>query len=283
MIELLDGVHEIIAYHEFTSINLYKNTTKDSYPQHWHSALEIIMPLKNCYTVVCSNNCYTIKEQEILIIAPGCLHSMPGKEEGVRLIFQFDFNLIHQLKDMSAILSLFSPAIHITPETSSELYEQLHSLILSIYNEYSSHLPLTEALIYSDFIKILVLIGRTCTAASKTDKDPKQQTYINHFLEICSYINLHCTENISLDEIACYAGFSKFHFSRLFKQFTNTTYYKYLNQKRIMYAQTLLVNPELSVTEVAYQSGYTSLSAFIRMFRICQGCTPSEYRNMYKV
>ena len=51
--------------------------------------------------------------------------------------------------------------------------------------------------------------------------------------------------------------------------------------KRIEHAQKLLANPGISVTEVALNSGFSSLSAFIRMFKLINHCTPTEYRNMF--
>ena len=77
------------------------------------------------------------------------------------------------------------------------------------------------------------------------------------------------------------AGFSKFHFTRLFKQFSGLSFYKYVNKKRIERAEQLLINPSISVTEVALQSGFSSLSAFIRMFKLMKGCTPTEFRDLY--
>ena len=50
-------------------------------------------------------------------------------------------------------------------------------------------------------------------------------------------------EDLSLEGVASQAGFSKYHFSRLFKQYTDSTFYKYLNQKRIEFAKTLLQDP----------------------------------------
>lgn len=58
--------------------------------------------------------------------------------------------------------------------------------------------------------------------------------------------------------------------------------YKYLNQRRIDHAKTLLLDPGLSVIEVALASGFSSLSAFLRMFKLLNHCTPTEYRSMYR-
>lgn len=101
------------------------------------------------------------------------------------------------------------------------------------------------------------------------------------FILITDYINNHFAEDLSLETVASQAGFSKFHFSRLFKQYTDSTFYKYLNQKRIEFAKSLLQDPGVSVTEVAFKSGFSSLSAFLRMFKLMNNCTPTEFREMY--
>ncbi len=100
-------------------------------------------------------------------------------------------------------------------------------------------------------------------------------------MSVCSYINDHCVEDLSLEEVADLAGFSKYHFTRLFKNFTGMTFYKYLNQKRIAHAEKLLIDPDISITEVALHSGFNNLSTFIRMFKLVKGCTPTEFRSMY--
>ena len=106
----------------------------------------------------------------------------------------------------------------------------------------------------------------------------KQQDYINQFVIICNYIDTHCTENLSLDGAAEMSGFSKYHFARLFKEFTNESFYKYVNKKRIQYSEQLLLHQKMSVTEVALSSGFSNTSSFIRMFKLINGCTPREFR-----
>lgn len=108
----------------------------------------------------------------------------------------------------------------------------------------------------------------------------KQHEYVEKFMMVCNYITDHCTENITVEELADLAGFSKFHFARLFKQFSNMSCYEYLTQKRIAHAERLLIEPGLSITEVAMRSGFNSLSTFNRIFKSAKNCTPSEYKNL---
>lgn len=94
-----------------------------------------------------------------------------------------------------------------------------------------------------------------------------------------TYIDTHYTENLDLETVAKSVGFSKYHFSRLFKQYTNFTFGDYLCYRRIKAAEELLANPDLSITEVAIQAGFPSISTFNRLFKQHKNCTPSEYRS----
>ena len=91
----------------------------------------------------------------------------------------------------------------------------------------------------------------------------KQQEYLQKFNDVLDYIDAHYAEDLTLDAVASYSGFSKYHFTRLFKQYANTTFYDYLSYKRIKVAEQLLTEPELSITEIAFRSGFSSISTFI--------------------
>ena len=215
MIESLNGIFETINYKQRTSIKLYDNDEYEDYPAHWHTNPEIIMPTENIYTVECYNQIITLREGDIILICPGCIHTLYAPEKGRRIIFQADINPLRFMKEIETLVTIISPLIVITPEDFPSIYDKVKSLLLKIKNEYLS-------------------------------------------------------------------GFSKFYFSRLFKQFTNVSFYKYVNQKRIEKAAEMLTEPNISITNVALSCGFESLSSFIRMFKIVKGCTPTEFRNMYQ-
>lgn len=282
MIEILDGIRETVAYKEISCFKLYDNTDNEAYPDHWHTPIEIIMPLKNPYQVCCRESDYMLQEGDLLIINSGVIHRMPAMP-GERLIFQADFSLLHNVADIESTLSNMPPALLITPGSTPALHEQLRNLMLDICAEYFSDSILISASIYSKLIEMMVLIGRESTVNGSVFDVAynKQKEYAEKFIAVCNHIHDHCTEDLSLDDAAALAGFSKYHFTRLFKRFTGVSYYKYLNRIRIEHAEKLLVDPGISITEVSLQSGFSSLSAFIRMFKLVKDCTPTEFRNMY--
>ena len=108
----------------------------------------------------------------------------------------------------------------------------------------------------------------------------KKREYIDKFNALFSYIDKHYTDDISLDFVAEMTGYSKFYFTRLFKKYAGTTFFDYLCYKRIRAAEELLINPSLSITDVAIMSGFPSISTFNRLFKQKKNCTPTEYREL---
>ena len=287
MIESLNGIFETINYKQSTSIKLYDNDEYEDYPAHWHTTPEIIMPTENIYTVECYNQIITLREGDIVLICPGCIHTLYAPEKGRRIIFQADINPLRFMKEIETLVTIISPLIVITPEDFPSIYDKVKSLLLEIKNEYlSSSTSFSEVSIYSKTLEIITLIGRSRAAAGIETPSPdaprKQEEYIEKFIEICNYISAHCSDELNLEAVASMSGFSKFYFSKLFKQFTNVSFYKYVNQKRIEKAAEMLTEPNISITNVALSCGFESLSSFIRMFKIVKGCTPTEFRNMYQ-
>ncbi|MFL6117214.1 MAG: helix-turn-helix domain-containing protein [Catenulispora sp.] len=85
-------------------------------------------------------------------------------------------------------------------------------------------------------------------------------------------------EPLSVDQIADSAIMSKFHFSRVFRSLTETSPGRFLAAVRLLKAKHLLLQTPLSVTEVAYLVGYTSLGTFTSRFTRSVGASPARYR-----
>lgn len=287
MIESLNGIHETVNYKQDTSIKLYDNDKYEDYPAHWHAVPEIIMPTRNIYTVVHEGETTVLREGDIILISPGCIHTLYAPERGRRIIFQPDINPLRFMKEFDGLLSMMPPLTVITPEANPDIHSRIHQLLTEIRDEYySAGVMFSEISIYSKTLEILTLIGRgIAPLGAETNvgvATGRQEEYVARFMQILDYISANCTDDLGLDDVAAMSGFSKFYFSKLFKQFTGVSFYKYVNQKRIERAAALLTDPENAITNVALGCGYNSLSSFIRMFKIVKGCTPTEFRNMYQ-
>ena len=110
----------------------------------------------------------------------------------------------------------------------------------------------------------------------------KKHEYMGKFLVVCNYISENCKQQLTVEDMASYAGFSKYHFCRLVKQFTGSSFYDYLLSQRILNAERLLMNPEMTITDVAMQSGFNSISTFNRIFKEYKKCTPTHFKMLHR-
>lgn len=278
-----EGDYEIVEYMKGSSIRIWHNGHAESYPSHWHPAMEVIMPLRNGYTVTVQQTEYQLQEGDILLIPAGELHQLAAPPDGERLICLFDFNIISGIKGFSSFLPLWSHAFLITAGEFPLLIEEERRLLLEVEKEYSSGRDLTEPVIYSYLIHFFVNLGRTCNnreIAESYVKSNRRGDILERLDAVFQYLDEHYMEEITLDSVADIAGFSKFHFTRLFKQCSGQNFSEYLCHKRIKAAELLLMHPDINVTEIALRSGFLSISSFNRTFRKIKNCTPSEYRSL---
>lgn len=98
--------------------------------------------------------------------------------------------------------------------------------------------------------------------------------------KILQYIMLHFHEELSLADIASYAGMNKTAFCRYFKTKTGKSFVSFLNDIRVGFACKSLLDAHnsLTISDVCYASGFNSLSYFHRIFKRSKGVSPSEYR-----
>jgi len=93
-----------------------------------------------------------------------------------------------------------------------------------------------------------------------------------------AFISSHQTEDFSLSDLARSVHVCPFYLCKIFKKATGLTFIEFRNRLRIESAKKLLVNPNLSVSEIAYRVGFQSLTQFNRLFRRIVGQSPTGLR-----
>lgn len=285
MIETLNGVHETVNYRGDFRILIHKNKENEDFPEHWHTDIEIIMPVENTYKVIIDEVTYKLNEKDIIVIPSGTLHQLCAPCDGHRIIVQFDYSVLDNLSDINKVLQMLYPCVNVTQETMPNIQDELSAFILDITDEYFSNRPLRNATIYSKLTCFLTTLARECIERDeifKGARDQKHQEYIDMLMNVCKYIDEHYAESIKMDDIANIAGFSKFHFARLFKQVMDVSWYDYLINRRVMQAEKLLLETDSSIMQIAMKSGFGSLATFNRTFKQRKGRTPTEYKRNYK-
>ena len=92
------------------------------------------------------------------------------------------------------------------------------------------------------------------------------------------YIEEHQTEELSLSEVAKAVNTSSFYFCKMFRKVTGINFTDYVARLRIERARNLLLNPNLRISEIAFEVGFQSLTHFNRVFKRILGQSPTDYR-----
>jgi AraC-like DNA-binding protein/CheY-like chemotaxis protein len=97
------------------------------------------------------------------------------------------------------------------------------------------------------------------------------------------YINENITEKIKISELAQQTRWESQHYNRLFTQYIGTTPYKYIIDKKIEKAKTLLVETTIPIVQVSFDLGFKSHSNFCANFKKATGKTAENYRKWHEV
>lgn len=92
------------------------------------------------------------------------------------------------------------------------------------------------------------------------------------------YIKGHFKEKISVTDVGRSVHLSGSYLSHIFSETFGRTLTEYLTDVRVEYAKKLLAKPELSISEVAYESGFEDVSYFSRVFKKAEGITPRDFK-----
>lgn len=269
-----------------STIRFWLNYQEEGYVEHWHLDLEMIIPIENNYTVIVGQNTYVLSPGDILIIPPGEAHKLISPGSGMRLIYIMELSILSHIRGYSLLTSYLSYPVVINQQNCPEIYKSEIKLIMELCEDYCSDDNLREFIIYPKLIQFFSIYAHyRMTQERKAEPaapiTQKQRMQIDQMNAVLTYIDTHFAEDITLEQAADVAGFSKYHFSRLFKQHSGQNFYEYLCFRKIKSAKTLLLIPHIPVTEVALRSGFSSLATFNRTFKKMTNCTPTHYRQLY--
>jgi len=95
------------------------------------------------------------------------------------------------------------------------------------------------------------------------------------------FIQEHSDEKLGLTQVAKFVNISVNHLSEKFKQVTGVNFVDYVARQRFEKARVLLLDLDLRVSEIAFATGFQSLSQFNRVFKKLSGKSPTQYRATY--
>ena len=269
-----------LEFHVSDSIRLYDNRQTDEYPPHWHYSYEIIMPVVGTYTAVVDQNAYDILPGEVFVIPSGVVHELYPNEEGERYIFMIDQDVILQTEGLPMNRQIFYPFVHLRHDMSEDILPQVSKCLWHVIREEKKKDGLSASAIRSWMTLLLVSVSRWALEKRPPDSNERRHAMNAAMLDVYAYITAHCNEKLTLEDMADQAGYSKYHFARVFKEYTGTNFHDFYMRQRTRLCTRMLTELNIPVTEVALRAGFDSIASFNGLFRHYTGMTPTQFRQL---
>ena len=263
----------------FSTYHIQNGGQSFQIPVHWHDELEIIYVKSGFLTVNISGENYIGKPGDAFVVSPGNLHFM-GSQTGTVDYFTFLFPLKYiafrsdDMLDDKLIEPLNSGHLMISPEIKDTVKEQCEQLA----GVYAAEIDKSESKITSQIRKKIILLQFIHELWKKgfiVENDTTGRNTVEK--EMVSYIQQNYMGKILLREFGEQFHLSEKYISRYFKEHFHITLSQYVTYLRLEHAKQMLQETDISVTEVAMQSGYQNISYFIRSFKKTYGVSPLKW------
>jgi len=250
---------------------------------HQHEELQISFIKQGEGSLLVGDSISSYKTGDFVILGGNLPHVFKSQESAeatshmltvffTKESFGIDFFKTEELKTLTSFFEKAANGFKITapPTSLIELFEQLKS---------ASKL---DRFIY--FIRLLKLLNEAPYESLSSFVSEKKYTDTegNRMSAVIQYTLTNFTKKISLHEIAREAAMTPNAFCKYFKKRTRKTYVEFLTELRIDTATQLLKdNVEMSIAEIAEESGFSNISNFNRKFKELKKIRPLEYRKQH--
>ena len=277
---ILKGTQEYVTYIEHSSVRVWYSETPDFFDTHYHSAVEIIVPVKGEVIYTVEDFSYPVQADEVLIIPPNWKHTLTMKEGSARYLLLFEPDSIFSMRDMSLINSLLRIPIYLTEQSEAE--KAIRAQLMKVIQCYESRQFLWNTMCYAGLLQMYALLGQYNMTREIRAEESRRPSTDHEILESArQYIDQNYMWDITLADVSAFTGFSRSYFSRMFKSVVGQSFSEYLRAKRVAMAVDALVTSHASMQDIARDVGFGSIATFNRVFREVKQCTPSRYRQIY--
>lgn len=244
---------------------------------HFHNEYEILFVVDGKIEVCIDNKSFIVEKNQIVFITNLEKHfikQLSPTYKRYRLCLKTlatdthmqNSNLLSIIKNH---LSVYTQRIDATPFLDSAVR------IFKNINIYKDYPDFSDELVISCITELLALVyvhnSQTLSFINDTSN--------NKILEIQRYIDKHYSENILINELSKKFYISSCYLSHKFKDITGLSPKQYLSLTRLKNASLLLINTNLSISEISSKVGFNDVNNFIKKFKEAYGVLPNHYRH----
>lgn len=264
--------------------------TKDSFtfPVHRHAEFEINF-VENCAGArrIVGDSVEEVGDFDLCIVGHGVEHGWAqydchsGYIREITIQFPVDIfgNEMLRRTQMQSVKTLLDNAAKGVAFPMSSIMKVYH-LIEELLNAPSSFYQMMKLI---EILHVMAIDPKGRLLSSSSEAGLVNQSVSNARLKKTQeYIAANFRNEIRLNDLAKMAGMSPSSFSRFFKLRTGRSISDYIIGIRLDVASRDLVSTRTPIADICFSSGFNNVSNFNRIFKKNKGCTPKEFREVYK-
>ncbi len=273
-------------YYPFTChIQSYRQDTLMA-AAHWHYAIELLYAVSGTATILLNGQFYAFGAGDMVLISARDVHAIWGEPLTRYICIKFDPEILYTAA-RSVFESRYVFPFTMAREATQKVFPEeeigqtpLPDLIHEIKRELDNQAYGFELAVRTSISRIFLWVLRTWrakglsidTGYSLKEKDLERLQVVFDILDQ-QYMN-----PLTAAQMARRCNMSYSYFSRYFKAAMGKCFSAYLNYVRITEAEKLLLTTDRTVTEIAMETGFSSVSYFISQFRQLKKVSPRKYR-----
>jgi AraC-like DNA-binding protein/mannose-6-phosphate isomerase-like protein (cupin superfamily) len=254
---------------------------------NYHDYLEISHISSGAGALYVSNKEYHIARDDLVVIGSDEVHTFLASRNAPLDILSVFFlpdvlaAPVDEAMSLDIVRPFYNSTNHVFPSADIDS-ARARDIMLDMYRLERAKPKYYRLSIRFHLFELLLLLLFHCEAngflsAESSAKPQRRRRSIHRLNKVFSLVENGYQEAISLDHVAGICNMSKNYFCRFFRTVTGNSFIDYLNKFRVIKAKHLLLNSELSVTQIAFDVGFNNLGYFFRVFRKYANLSPREF------
>lgn len=257
-----------------------KDQVERTFDYHYHDFYKIVLFVSGQVTYHVEGKSYLLKPGDILLIHRFDIHK-PEIDAG----FPYERFILWVNEEVASytaaapcnLFSCFQKAregryhlIRLEEHSRQKIFSLVQNLEASLHSDEFGCELLTQSL----FLQLMIGLNRIFLGKQYI-QDKHSYSYDKGIDELMQYINQNLTADLSVEALARHCYLSKYHLMRKFKEQTGCTLHQYVQNKRLLYARTL-IQQGTPVVKASGLCGFHDYTAFSRAYKKLFRCTPTQ-------
>ena len=275
-----EHIYENLELEPDIGFNIRFVTMKHNSPYHWHREMELIFILNGHATINMDGERYEVKPLDVIVMDYAKIHEVTyALFRTMGICIHISKQLLRRYLPENGPIAIRCAPQNLLPEQQPyymELCGILKELTILYVSQKSTYRLRSSALILE---LLACLIEHFSEPVTDTGAETKAGS-MERLDQVCTYVEHHYAEEITLGEAAEEAGLNKEYFCRFFKQNMGTSFIQYVNQVRLGHIYQDLLYTDGSVQEIMERHGFYNQKLFYRMFKERYDCTPRQLKDL---